>query len=79
MFNLSLSLLAGVASLPPCPRPAVLHSLGLYLSATGQHRILEGFRPDGAMLEASAQELVDERQEAFETLRERESGLRTQP
>eukprot|EP00903_Cladosiphon_okamuranus_P020554 g18866.t1 len=35
----------------------------------GRHRILEGFHPDRAMLEASARELVDERREALETLR----------
>lgn len=35
----------------------------------GRHRILEGFRPDKAMLEKSAQELVEERREALEILR----------
>eukprot|EP00752_Nemacystus_decipiens_P003813 g3508.t2 len=36
----------------------------------GRHRILAGFQPDDAMLEASARELLDERREALETLRE---------
>eukprot|EP00904_Undaria_pinnatifida_P003044 jgi/Undpi1/12740/HiC_scaffold_6.g02408.m1 len=39
----------------------------------GRHRVLEGFCPDREMLEASTQELLEEREEAFETLRE--SGL----
>lgn len=39
----------------------------------GRHRILEGFHPDKAMLEESTRELLEERREAFETLRE--SGM----
>ncbi|CAM9431158.1 unnamed protein product [Ectocarpus sp. 4 AP-2014] len=38
----------------------------------GRHRILHGFRPDMAMLDESAKELVEERREALETLRESE-------
>ncbi|CAN0232772.1 unnamed protein product, partial [Pylaiella littoralis] len=41
----------------------------------GQYRIVDGFRPVVAMLEASTQELIEERQEALEMLRE--FGLRT--
>ncbi|CBJ32518.1 conserved unknown protein [Ectocarpus siliculosus] len=38
----------------------------------GRHRILNGFRPDMAMLDESAKELLEERREALETLRESE-------
>ncbi|CAM9366941.1 unnamed protein product [Ascophyllum nodosum] len=36
----------------------------------GRHQILEGFRPNKAMLEASTQELLEERRRAFEVLDE---------
>ncbi|CAM9490321.1 unnamed protein product [Ectocarpus sp. 6 AP-2014] len=38
----------------------------------GRHRILHGFRPDMAMLDESAKELLEERREALETLQESE-------
>lgn len=55
---------------PPPPalvtcRTAVLYNRRCVL---GRHRILEGLCPDKAMLEASTQELLEEREEAYEVL-----------
>lgn len=49
--------------------------LPLHPPSPGRHRILSEFCPEVAMLEASTQELIDERQEALDTLQE--LGLRT--
>lgn len=38
---------------------------------------MDGFLPDNAMLEASTRELLEERREAFDVLRE--SGLLVEP
>lgn len=56
------------ASPPPALvtcRAAVLYNRRFLL---GRHRILEGLCPDKAMLEASTQELLEEREEAYEVL-----------
>lgn len=42
----------------------------LNLTKIGRYCIMEGFSPDRAMLEASTQELIEEKQEAFEILGE---------
>lgn len=51
----------------PSPPPP---SLPLPRNPLGRNRILEGFSPNKAMLEASTRELLEERRQAFEVLEE---------
>ena len=62
----------------PSPQPAPSAALVTCCAAVlviyptlslGRHRILEGLCPDKGMLEASTQELLEEREEAYEVLR----------